>query len=277
MTKKKTMALTALLGGVVALGVLTPALARKASKTITLGFHRLYIGDEDDPLSNDEPYVIITKVRMKVSLTGGKPQVVPGTLQVSNMRGSQNDLGRSGDNWGDEPESYNLNLESVVRETVPDEPGWMVGMVVTFMEEDAFSEGAARTLANKVRDTVEKAAKSFEFSSSDTKAIQEAVKRKIERDMKNSAGGFFQGIASAVDPDDYGGVKVVLAATVPGNKVMFYSGEPPASPTELLTEARPIQGSGDFSLGFPSPGLGSIPDRAEYKGKCRFFGKVRVQ
>ena len=69
------------------------------------------IGDEDDPLSNDEPYLILIRVRARLlGLATTSPRLDPASISVSLSMNGQNNLGRSSDNWADEPNSFGCLL-----------------------------------------------------------------------------------------------------------------------------------------------------------------------
>lgn len=254
-------------------------------RTITIAFNSIRIVDEDDPISNDEPYLIVTKVRMRVQVgaAAGTVSIVPGTLQVANVMSGHNNLGRGGDNWADEPNTYNFpnGILRSVQENVPwNEPGWVIGAIVSHVEEDGFSNSTANLLGTRIEALARSSVTSMSFSVADARGISDAIARKVVSDLGRAfrtfdLGGIIRGIASAADPDDFGGVQVVLTATGPGNTVFMYAGVPPASIGVPPGGVLAVTTTTPFSLKFPT-GVSALPSNARFCGDHRVNGDVRI-
>ncbi|MCS7271841.1 MAG: hypothetical protein NZ703_12250, partial [Gemmataceae bacterium] len=118
--------------------VLAPGVqAQPAARGIALGPESIRIVDEDDDLNNDEPYLIVTRFEFRVRTdASGRITLVPGTLQVANIMSGHNNL-RSQDNWADEGRTYRFVPPRYAQKLIPwNEEGWVIGLVITHMEED---------------------------------------------------------------------------------------------------------------------------------------------
>ncbi|MDW7994938.1 MAG: hypothetical protein RMI91_09820, partial [Gemmatales bacterium] len=90
-------------------------------------------------------------------------------------------------------------------------------------------------------------------------------------------GGIIRGLASAADPDDYGGTQVVAAVAAPGNRVFLYSGAPTTDAATLLRNTREL-GNGTHSLRLKSPAgdLSHLPREARFCGEDGVNWKVSM-
>jgi hypothetical protein len=259
---------------------------RVGDRTMFIGVNSIRILDEDDPLSNDEPYLIVTKFVMKVRVMadGRTVTIVPGTLHLQNVMSGHHSLGHSEENWADEVNTYNLpaGIPRFVQAVVPwDEPGWVVGAVVTHMEKDGFSSSTANLLGREIQSAIERAFTTMSFSISDTRSLTDSLVRKVSADLSGalrrvSVGGIIRGIASAVDPDDFGGMNIILLATAPRNRVFMFAGAPPPSLAAALLSVREITSSAPVALNYPTAGLGTVPDKARFQGRHTVNCDVRI-
>jgi hypothetical protein len=273
----------------------TASAPAQSVKTLTIKLLSLKILDEDDPMSNDEPYLVHIGFRGRLESAGGNNvRFAPGTLSFSTIGGGpHNNLGRSGDNWADEG-GMEYVIDNIVEvlphqhagrqaftTTVPvNQPGWAVGSVIVFFEEDGFSNATAATMRTRIRQQVENAIRNLSMNGIDTNAITNAVTRKVTNDLKTAVekfdiGGIIRGVASAADPDDYGGVRIVLAVTTPGGGFSYYAGAPFSNvnnvPITNVSKGTPMS---NFEFTFPSGNLSQVPWNARYTGRSRFKGVI---
>ncbi len=251
-------------------------------KTLGISLKSIRIMDEDDPLSSDEPYLITIGFKCRVEARPDKTAyVVPGTLDVKIVGGGpQNNLGRSGDNWAEEVKTYSINGHCNYSAKVPKEGwGYVVGTAIVFMEEDAFENSTATLMRWRIHDAVKEAVGNLSMSGIDRNKITDAVADKITGDIGDSLksldiGGFIQALASAADPDDFGGIAMVVALTLPKGIVQVFAGVTPANLAAAKLKPMPANGTFGFSLNFPIGNVSSAPSNARYKGKSRISGVV---
>lgn len=254
----------------------------QADTSVLIRMTEIRITKEDDPLSNDEPYLINIGFKARVSVgDDAVPSLVPDTLSVVPIgKAAHHNLGRGRDNWANRGGTYPFDTQLFGVVIPNNEPGWIVGVVSLLMEEDAYSDSAAMDLRKKVQAAVVEAIGSLKFDSVDSGGITHAVASRIVRDVQKAGSrlniaGLIRGIASAVDPDDFGGVNMVLAITMPMNGLMMFAGAPPenigAVPT--LTNV-PAGGQAPFTLEFPGQVPGGILWNARYRGRCKVNGVV---
>jgi hypothetical protein len=289
----------AAIAGLMAVSMVGTLATAQSAKAVSIRISGMDYLAEDDPLSSDEPYLITIGFRFQLTPgQGGSATVASGTVSVQNVgSGPHNNLGHSSDNWASKGKNYWWDLVAApglppmigngpmefVAELPPNQPGWVVGTVVVFMEEDGFSNSTAGTLRNRIRGEVDKSIRSLSFQGFDPKVISDALIKKVMSDLDRSVrnfdiGGIIRSLASAVDPDDFGGVNVVMAMTVP-NGINIFSGQPPAdlskmNLTFLRTQAPPTITRHEFSLMYPAGDLSKIPHNARYTGRARIKGAV---
>ncbi len=256
--------------------------AAPTHKGMSIHVDKLRVIDEDDPLSNDEPYLVVTRFqfRAEVGRDGRSVSILPGTLQVANIMSGHGNL-RDAENWADEGKDYTLTPRYAQGLFKRGEEGWVVGAVYSLFEKDGFSASSARLLSDRVKDAVEKALKETRFSAADGRTISSAIIRKITRDLNRAlknlnVGGIIRGLASAVDPDDYGGSQIALTVLGPGAKVFSYVGLPTADVTEALMDVREVSRQREFTMEFPAGDLSDLPGNARFKGKYRFSGLIKA-
>ena len=282
------MTRTSALGLILAVATIAGSspLALADQRSVRIVFDSIRISDEDDPgLSDDEPYLIVTLIRMRFDPRTGVP--VPGTLRVVNAMSGHNNLGRGGDNWADEVNTYPLPIGiQRARDSFPwNEAGWVLAAVVLHMEEDGLSNPAADIIGREVRNLVEEAARSLNFTDLEFGEIGDAVARHVARQTKIALsrlniGGIVRGIASAVDPDDVGGVTVVGILTGYDNRVFMYAGALPEggdpAGVDGVTEVR---SSTPFTLAYPTPDLDSfnLDSNMRFQGRHQINGHVEIQ
>lgn len=263
---------------------LMPESAQAHQRGIAISVDSIRVEDEDDPNSNDEPYLIVTKVRARIQMSGRSARIVPGTLRVTNVMSGHNNLGRRSDNWADEVRTYSVpeGTPRIAQELLPmNEPGWIVGAVVVHMEEDGFSASTGRLLSSKVRETVERAVSGMSLTGFDSSSITQSVAKKVTRDLKSALknlniGGIVRGLASAVDPDDFGGVNVVLAVTGPNNSVFSFGGVPSGDLGSLASDVTLVSNQKAYGLAFPAGDLRSIPSKARFQGRHKVNATIKV-
>lgn len=264
----------------VCITALLPLTVHAQQRGFAISIDSIRIEDEDDPGSNDEPYLIVTKVRGRVQLSGGTPSIVPDTLQVTNVMSGHNDLGRRSDNWADEVRTYAISERTprIAQELLPDEPGWFVAAVIVHLEEDGFAPSTARVLSDEVRRVVETATSGMSLARVDTSSVYQVISQKILRDLRSSlsgrGGSLFRVLTSVVDPDDVGGAQIVFAGSNPltGNIV---------SDTQVLSSSTtpvvgligtPLADANPYSLRFPT----ATDDIRRLPGNARFQGRHKV-
>jgi hypothetical protein len=270
----------ALVGAILTLATIagTPPPASADQRSIRIVFDSIRIGDEDDRLSNDEPYLIVTLIRMRFDPRTGIP--VPGTLRVMTALSGHNNLGRRGDNWADEVNTYPLPIGiQRARDSFPwNEAGWVLAAVVLHMEEDGLSDSAANVIGTEVRNLVHEAARSLNFSDLDFRRIGEAVATHVAQRTKAALarlnlGGVIRGLASVADPDDVGGVTVVGTLTGNDNKVFMYAGALPEGGNPAgVAGVTEVRSSTPFTLAYPTADLPSF----HLESKMRFQGRHQI-
>ena len=261
---------------------LTLAPPLRADTSILIQMTEIQIVKEDDPLSNDEPYLINIGFKAQIAVgEDGKPSLVPGSLSVIPVgKAAHNNCGRKGDNWANRGGKYAVDTQLFGTVLPSDEPGWIAGVISVLFEEDAYSDSTANELRNRLRDEVSEAMTALSFESVDTSGLTRAVASKIVRDLQRAGSrlniaGLFRNLASAMDPDDFGGVNMVLAITMPQNGLMMFAGSPPENVGAVPTLTMVPQGEKtSFSLDFPKEIPGSVLWNARYRGKCVVKGVV---
>jgi hypothetical protein len=254
----------------------------QADASILIRMDEIRILKVDDPMSSDEPYLVNVGFRAQVAIgEESVPGIVPGTLSIADVgRAVHNNLGRNGDNWARRGNTYEFDSQLFGVVVPGGEPGWIVGVVSVLFEEDAYPNSTADDLRKRLREAVSEAIIGLSFDSVDTRGITRAVASQIVRDIQKGAsrvnvGGIIRSLASAVDPDDFGGVNMVLAMTLPQNGLMMFAGSPPENLGALPTlTAVPSGGQTKFSLDFPQQIPGGVSWNARYRGKCKVSGAV---
>lgn len=252
------------------------------SRSITIKSHAIRYLKEDDPLSKDEPYLVTIGFKCRVAIdASGRASVVPGTLTTRTVGGGpHNNLGRSGDNWAKKGQTYAFEGKMTYTTSVPKtQEGWLVGTVVVFMEEDGWSNALASHFRSQVHQAVRGAVGNLAMSGFSTSTITDAIVKKITADLgkallSGNVVGIVKNLVAAADPDDFGGVNIVMAVTLPGGLVQMYAGPPPTNITGLSLKPVPLNAPVGFELAYPIGALGSIPKRARYTGSCRVLGQV---
>ena len=250
-------------------------------RTLTITCDTLTYQDEDDPLSKDEPYLVVVGFRFRiVADASGRAAVAPGSLSTSPVGGGpHHNLGRSGDNWAREGSTYGFDGIAYRAELPEGEAGWVVGTVVLFMEEDGWAGSTAAAFREAAHEAVRRAIETL--SLPDVGSVTRTVITKIVTDMTKAVrrwdiGGVVRALASAADPDDVGGVNVVITATLPGDAVQMHAGAPPQDLTALRMQ--PVscspEGAVRFSLPYPAGDLSRLPNSARYQGRCVVSGQV---
>lgn len=250
--------------------------------SVLIRMTEIKIHKEDDPLSNDEPYLLNIGFKGQIAVGADSvPSLVADTLRVVALgKTAHHNLGRAKDNWANRGGTYPFDTQMYGAVIPSGQSGWIVGIVSVLMEEDAYSDGTAMDLRNKVRDAVSEALTKLEFDSVDAGGISQTVCSRVVRDLqratsKMNIAGILKGLASAVDPDDFGGVNVVIAMTMPQNGLMMFAGAPPDNLGELPTLTLvPAGGQTPFSLEFPMKIPGGVLWNGRYRGKCKVSGAV---
>ena len=254
----------------------------QADTSILIRMNEIQIQKEDDPLSNDEPYLI--NIGFKALVAVGEdavPRLIPDSLSVVAIgKNAHHNLGRGGDNWANKGGTYKFDTQMYGAAVPAGQPGWIVGVVSVLMEEDAYSDKAASELRDKVRAAVSDAISSLKFDSVDAGGLTKAVCSKMVRDLQRATSklniaGILRGLAAAMDPDDFGGVNMVIAMTMPMYGLMMFAGAPPENLGTLPTLTTvPAGGRVTFTVEFPKQIPGGILWNAKYRGKCKIAGEV---
>ncbi len=257
-------------------------------RNINIQMHTLDVGDEDDPSSNDEPFMVLVQFKFRATIAGGKAKLMPGTLSVRAVGSSaHNNMGRGDDNWCDEDvDPYNLTSANLTVNTdVPTgQPGWVVGAVAVMFEEDAFSDSRAVEMRDLIVTEATKAIQTLDFSNINASAISDPLVARITGQITSSFKilnfglvNFLKGFAEAIDPDDVAGVNVVVAATMPGGKLRFMAGQPPKTANDLILQSVPVNGPQEFALSYPIGDLSSAPGIARYQGEMTVRGRLTTK
>lgn len=247
------------------------------------------IDDEDDPLSNDEPYLILIRVRARL-LGFGTPtaRLDPASINVSLRMNGQNNLGRSSDNWADEPETYPIpsTIPSSAESLVPlNQAGWIVCGLMVHMEEDGFPKATALQVGADIRNAIQN--KLTEFAAQNKPlTVDSVIKEVVGQLSANTLRKAMQNLIAMVDPDDFGGMHLVGGVTLPNGSVWTYAGSPnPILPLfngstpfvipggMVLTNASP---SRNFSLTFPGGLQTSLPSNMRFQGKHIVRGRIEI-
>lgn len=254
----------------------------QALKTFTFAMQGIRIVEEDDPVSNDEPYVINVYFKGHIQLAGGNATMEENTLSVETAPGDvHNDLGRDHDNWGDAGNTYRITGFSHEISVPSNEPNYIAGVIAVLFEEDNFSNRTANRLRDEIRVAARDALRNLSVTDVDTDHITRVIAQKISHDISRAASRLdfahiIQGLAEGVDPDDFGGINMVLAITLPRDVVMVYTGPPQANLADVLPAlvTLPANGSRSFSLEYPVGVPRNVPSNAKYTGKCRVGGRI---
>ena len=250
-------------------------------RTITIACDTLTYQGEDDPLSKDEPYLVVIGYRLRVVTDDrGRAGIAPGSLATSPVgRGPHNNIGRPGDNWARKGSTYGFDTITYSAELPIGEAGWVVGALVVLMEEDAWAGSTAAAFRDGVHRAVRQAVETLSMPSASS--VAGTVVAKIVGDLtralqRSDLGGIFRAVASAADPDEVGGANVVIVVTLPGDVVRMHAGPPPQDPAGL--QLQPVgcspEGSARFSLPYPTGNLTDLPGSARYQGRCTVGGRV---
>src|SRR5688572_15078162 len=117
-------------------------------RNIIIRLDEIQINDEDDDITNDEPYLVVVKFRF---LYGSEAS----TLSVSTVRGRIDSLHHCC-NWADEGNRYAI-APPHINEYVPGgEDWWIVGAAIVHMENDAFDNRIVATMSTALRDAIDK-------------------------------------------------------------------------------------------------------------------------
>ncbi|MGH2395648.1 MAG: hypothetical protein ACRDFW_01390 [bacterium] len=282
-TRKTYSRILSLLLSLIA-ALVSPQIAQGQSTNVTISLDTIRIVDEDDPVSNDEPYLVVTGfvVQAACDPASGICRPILSTVAVANNTCGHNTL-HPRDNWADEPNTYPIPASvGVVSRDVPlNQPLWIVGASAVLMEEDGFSPETARTACESIRDAVQNAVSNFNFTGFNASSVSTAVALQLLRALGDAfrrldLGGIVRGIASIADPDDFGGVNLILAVTLPGNQVAMLAGDPARFPTTAAALPATPPPPGPFTLRYPVGDLSRIPSRMRFQGDYRVNGNVRV-
>jgi hypothetical protein len=268
-----------------------PAISQTPTKKISIKFTQVLVSERDDPVSNDEPYLINIGFRGRL-IDRGNGTVGFSSLIVNTVgSGPHNNLGRSHDNWAAKSTTWytidtsptvgaleHKGLQAFTIQVPLNDPGWVIGSIAILMEEDAFVPSTATAMRTKIRDEVDAGLRSLSMSNVNINSITDTVVKKIAHDIVTSMqrlnyGGIIRGYASMADPDDFGGINVVMAITDFSNGLVYYSGQPFSSVTNLPVQYLPNGvRTANFEVSYPIGDLSSIPVTARYKGRLRLRG-----
>jgi len=250
---------------------------RVGDKNIIIQLDRLRIRDEDDAFSNDEPYLIAAKFRLRVRLNPDLTLSVVVPATVTRVMSGRATI-RACCNWADEPNSYALP-RAAINEFVPAEDGWVVGAVIVHMENDGFDTRLAATVSARTHEAIQAALTSPTLAVPDTRGIPSLLHARILHKIvfgieHQSLAHLASGVAAAADPDDFGGVGLVLGVTS-GGRVMMFEGPLDGDPVAAVARARAVEGTTAFSIGFPTRSVqrAKTPDVAKFKGSHILEGR----
>lgn len=247
------------------------------------------IDDEDDPLSNDEPYLILIRVRARLMSFGtANPKIDPASVSVSLRMNGHNNLGRASDNWADEPDTYSIpsTIPNSAEGLVPlNQSGWIVCGLLIHMEEDGFTKSTAAQVGVDIRTAILNKLNEF-ASTNKTVTVDSIIKEVVGQLSANTMKKAMQNLISIVDPDDFGGMHLVGGVTLPGGSVWTYAGNPKpifalfngANPLSVpgsvvLTNANP---SRNISLTFPGGLQTALPSNMKFQGKHIVRGRIEI-
>ena len=253
--------------------LLLSASSAQPTRGIAVSIDSIRIVDEDDNLSNDEPYLIMTRMKGRITQAGVTD------LEVNNVMSGQENI-RNRQNWANEGSTYDLDdaTPRIAQGTVPvNQPGWVIGAVIVHMEQDGFSRRSASILSNQVESYVQSTLSNMSFATIDTSSISAAVASSIGDRLKRDLGSknlvsIFRGLASVADPDDFGGFYVVFVITGQGGTAFSVVG-----PSGNLTTSSAITNETPFELGFPvGTAPRDLPDNARFLGRHRVMGTIKT-
>lgn len=267
-------------------GIKTPVVpAPPAPMQLNINLFSMKCRDEDDLTSHDEPYLVNVGFKAKlVRDATGKGKVDPATIQVFAIgTPGHNNLGQTGDDWAIENKRYRITGQNFST-TVLKEPGWIAGIVCAMYEEDMYSDQMAKTFSGRLMGSVRSCLTSLELQNLADLELNFTGIARFVRELQAGILKFFPSIfrafASTINPDDFGGANVVIAATLPNNQVKMFAG--PASAEEkfmnMVDVPRPGGGNNavNFALDFPanSPFFLGFTKPGKYGGSCTFSGYV---
>jgi hypothetical protein len=247
------------------------------------------IVDEDDPLSNDEPYLILIRVRARLlGLATTSPRLDPASISVSLSMNGQNNLGRSSDNWADEPRSFAVpsTIPNSAQSLVPlGQSGWIVCGLLIHMEEDGFTKSTATQVGVDIKTAVQN--KLIDMAQNNqTLTVDGVLKEVVGQLSANTLKKAMQNLISIVDPDDFGGMHLIGGVTLTNGTVWTYAGSPkPIFP--LFNGANPLTVPGgmiltnnlpsrNFSVSFPGGLTTALPSNMKFQGQHTVKGKIEI-
>jgi hypothetical protein len=243
--------------------------------------------DQDDFVGDDEPYMMNISFRAKLIVDGlGNAKADPASITVAPIGTAiQNNLGRSGDGWADSGKSYDIRAGNQKFSTMlPDQAGWFAGMFCTFWEEDNFSATQCRLTRDELVRQVRRAITSMNMTGLNDKTFSQGVGIRLVNDVRASIrlgdfSTFLKGIASTVNPDDFGGVNIIIASAFGNNSIKAFAGPASATGSFVNMVELPKPGTGgnqvyNVAINFPA---GTVPGNffAKFEGDVSVSGTVR--
>ncbi len=259
------------------------------SRGIRARLTSITIVDEDDPISNDEPYLILIRVRARLlSFETSNAKLDPASISVSLRMNGHNNLGKSQDDWADEPGIFLIpsNIPNSAEGLVPlNQSGWIVCGLLVHMEEDGFTKATATQVGVDIKNAIQN--KLLEFANQNTKmTVDSVIKEVVGQLSANTMKKAMQNLISIADPDDFGGMHLIGGVTLPNGSVWTYAGNPKpilplfngATPLSvpggvLLTNSSP---SRNFTLNYPGGLQTALPWNMKFLGQHTVKGKIEI-
>ncbi len=258
-----------------------------ASTPVEFSLNSMRYRDQDDFVGDDEPYMMNISFRAKVIVDGlGNAKTDPATVVVAPVGSRiQNNLGRTDDGWADSGKTYDIRSGGqLFATTLPQEPGWIAGMFCTFWEEDNFSSTQCRLTQNELVRKITAALKTMNLTALNDKTFSQMVGIRLVNDVRAAIrlgdfSTFLKGIASTVNPDDFGGVNLVIASTYANNSIKAFAGPVTATDSFVNMTELPRPGTGgnqvlNIGLNYPA---GTLPGNffSKFEGSAVISGTIR--
>lgn len=288
---KTQIVLVLILAVIVFAGLLPNSTHAQEQRQFSVKLRTMHIDDEDDDLTNDEPYLLMYQFKMRFDLSddGRTATVDRRSLVVGSFfRNYQNNLGFGSDNWADEEHSYTFpeRADLFLADSVNVNESWIFGAVIVLMEEDAFGSDTVRLLSTAIKDELQaKLSGMTPAVGAPDRVANLLLRDTLAKISAGNIGGVIGRLLKITQPDDFGGIQVVIATVTPiaikgrlTDLVLVYSGDLPTSidPTALLRGITPVTDRALVRLRFPAGDLGRVPGIARYNGALRINGVFRT-
>ncbi len=265
-------------------------------KTYSIELNSLHYQKVDDfgPFNDDEPYVIGVqfKAHMLPHTSGNTTVYSPdlSTLEVGLVGfANQHDLGHSGSGWAKAGGRYKITGQSMETTLNVNDPGWISGELVCFFEQDEWGSKEVVQAQKLIQTEVKKSLSTMNVSGLGVNysALMDKVSSNVGSAFHSlSFKNIYHSLLSALNPDDFGGVDLVVLTTGQNGEVRYFAGDPgllksSQNQMKLLRAGQGGQMSQAFSLYFlPQTQVAAIVQMdpaARYGGMCTFGGNITLK